>query len=112
MLSGFLVPRKIPLFIPYHVSDKMFIMEVERKYNLWLHFFHEKLKNQFIPLPWKIGYFIFRNIKKIDEFANHFHNVNMKYDENIKGFDPNRIFVEHILEVRFNNSFIHTIMSV
>jgi hypothetical protein len=29
---------------------------------------------------------------KIDDFLNHFHNVNLKYDENIKGFDPNEIF--------------------
>jgi hypothetical protein len=29
-------------FIPSHVSDKMFITEVTRKYNLWFLFFHEK----------------------------------------------------------------------
>jgi hypothetical protein len=86
-------------------------MEVARQYNFWLHFFHEKQKNQFIPLPWKIGDFIFRNIKKIDEFANPFHNENLKYAENIKGFDPNKIFLENMLSVGFNNSFIHTILS-
>jgi hypothetical protein len=31
---------------------------------------------------------MFRNINKIDEFANHFNNVNLKYVEKIKGFDP------------------------
>jgi hypothetical protein len=62
-------------------------------------------------LPWKIGDFIFRNIKKIDEFVNHFQNVNMKYVENIKGFDPNKIFMEHMLLVGFSNSCIHTILS-
>jgi hypothetical protein len=75
---------------------------VERKYNLWLHLFHKK---------WKIGEFIFRNINKINEFVNHFHNVNLKYVEKIKGFDPNRIFVEHMLSVGFSNSFIHIILS-
>jgi hypothetical protein len=55
--------------------------------------------------------FIFRNINKIDEFANHFHNVNMKYAKKIKGFDPNGVFVDHMLEGGFNNSFIHTILS-
>jgi hypothetical protein len=59
----------------------------------------------------KIGDFIFRNIKKIDEFENHFYNLNLKYDENIKGFDPNGIFVEHMLAVGFRNSFIHTVLS-
>jgi hypothetical protein len=62
-------------------------------------------------LPCKIGDFTFKNINKIDEFVNHFHNVNLKYVEKIKGFDPNKIFVEHMLSVGFNNSFIHTILS-
>jgi hypothetical protein len=75
-----------------------------------MHFFHKKRKKKFIPFPWKIGYFIFRNINKIDEFVNHFKNVNLKYDEKIKGFDPKKIFVEHMLLVGFNNSFIHTIL--
>jgi hypothetical protein len=89
--------KENPSFLPYHVSEKLFITEVARQYNFWLHFFHEKRKKQFIPLPWKIGDFMFRNINKIDEFANHFNNVNLKYVEKIKGFDPNKIFVEHML---------------
>jgi hypothetical protein len=59
-------------------------------------------------LPWNIGDFIFRNINKIDKFASHLNNVNLKYVKNIKGFDPNKIFVEHMLSVGFNNSFIQT----
>jgi hypothetical protein len=88
--------KENPSFLPCHVTDKMFVMKVARKYNFWLNFFHEKQKKKFITLPWKIGDFIFRNIKKINEFANHFHNLNLKYDEKIKGFDPNIIFVEHM----------------
>ena len=55
--------KENPFFLPCHISDLMFITEVERKYNLWLHFFHEKRKNQFIPLPWKTGDFVFINTK-------------------------------------------------
>jgi hypothetical protein len=84
---------------------------VVRQHNFWFHFFHENRKNKFIPLPWKIGDFIFINTNKIDEFLNHFNNVNLKYVEKIKGFDPNKIFVEHMLFVEFNNSFIHTILN-
>ena len=47
---------------------------------------------KFIPSSWKVGDFVFRNMNKIDEFANHFHNFNLKYVENIRGFDPNGIF--------------------
>jgi hypothetical protein len=73
-------------------------------------FFHEKRKNQFIPLSWKVGDFVFRSMNKIDEFANHFHNLNLKYAENIRGFDPNGIFLEHMLTMGFRNSFIHTVL--
>jgi hypothetical protein len=103
--------KRESFFFPYYVSDKVFITEVARKYNSWLHFFQEKRKNKFIPLPWNIGEFIFRNINKIDEFANHFNNVSLKYVEKIKGFDPNKIFVGHMLLVGFNNSFIQTIFN-
>jgi hypothetical protein len=36
--------KENPSFLPYNVSDKLFITEVARQYNLWLHFFHEKRK--------------------------------------------------------------------
>jgi hypothetical protein len=62
-------------------------------------------------LPWKIGDFIFRKINKIDEFAIHFNNVNLNYVEKIKGFDPNKIFVEHMISVGFSNSFIQTTLN-
>jgi len=69
----------------------------------------KKGKKLFIPLPLKIGEFTFRNINKIEEFANNFNNVSLKYVEKIKGFDPNKICVGHMLYVGFNNSFIQTI---
>jgi hypothetical protein len=61
-------------------------------------------------LPWNIGDFIFRNINKIDEFANHFNIVTLKYVQRINGFNPNKIFVEHMLAVGFSNLFIHSIL--
>ena len=36
------------------------------------------------------------NMNKIDEFVGHFNNVSLKYAEKIKGFDPNKTFVEHM----------------
>jgi hypothetical protein len=33
---------------------------------------------------------MFRNINKIDEFPNRFNNVNLRYAEKIKGFDPKK----------------------
>jgi hypothetical protein len=35
----------------------------------------------------------------------------LKYAEKLKGFDPNGIFVEYLLVVGFNSSFINTIMN-
>jgi hypothetical protein len=61
-------------------------------------------------LPWKVGDFVFRNMNKIDEFTSHFHNLNLKYAERIRGFDPNGIFVGHMLTMGFSSSFIHTVL--
>jgi hypothetical protein len=49
-----------------------------------------------------------RNINKIDEFSAHFKKLNLTYAERLKVFDPNGIFLEHLLGVCFNTSFIHT----
>jgi hypothetical protein len=103
--------KENPSFLPCHISDKMFVTEITRQYNYWLHFFHEKRKKQFIPLPWKVGDFIFRNMNKIFEFAVHFHSLNLIYVERVKGFDLRRIFLEHLLAVGFNNSFINAILN-
>jgi hypothetical protein len=103
--------KENPSFLPCHITDKMFVTEIARQYNYWLHFFHEKRKKQFIPLPWKVGDFVFRNVNKIDEFAGHFNNLNLRYVERLRGFDPNGIFLEHLLAVGFSNSFIHTCLN-
>jgi hypothetical protein len=103
--------KENPSFLQYCVSDKLFIVKVANQYNLWLHFFHEKRKKQFIPLPYKIGEYVLRNINKIDEFVGHFVNFSLRYTENIKGFDPRKIFVEHNQLVGFNNSFIQTVLN-
>jgi hypothetical protein len=103
--------KENPFFLLCHVSDKMFVTKIARQYNYWLHFFHEKRKKQFIPLPWKVGDFIFRNMNKIDEFAGHFHSLNLTYAERVKGFDPSGIFVEHLLSIGFNNFFINAILN-
>jgi hypothetical protein len=103
--------KENPSLDPYHVSEKMLITKVARQYNFWLHFFHEKKKKQFIPFPWNIGDYIFRNINKIDEFERHFNKVSLKYTKTIKGFDPNKIFLEHMLSVGFSNSIIQTTLN-
>ena len=54
---------------------------------------------------------MFRNINKIDEFSNHFNNVNLKYVENIIGFDSRKNFVENMILLGFNNLFIQTILN-
>ena len=91
--------KENPSFFPGHIYDKMFVIEIARQYNYWLHFFHEKRKKQFIPLPWKFGGFMFENVNKIDEFAGHFNNLNLIYVETLRGFDPNGIFVEHFQQL-------------
>jgi hypothetical protein len=50
-------------------------------------------------------------MNNIDEFASHFHNLNLRYVERVKGFDPREIFLEHLLAVGFNNYFINVILN-
>jgi hypothetical protein len=50
-------------------------------------------------------------MNKIDEFAGHFHGLNLRYVERVKEFDPSGIFVEHLLAIGFNNSFINAILN-
>jgi len=54
---------------------------------------------------------VFRNVNKIDGFVGHFNNLNLRYVERLRGFDPNGIFVEHLLIVGFSNYFIHTLLN-
>jgi hypothetical protein len=63
-----------PALLPYHITDIMFVAEVARKYYYWLHMLQKKKKKQFIPLPWKVGDFVLKNVNKIDEFAAHSSN--------------------------------------
>jgi hypothetical protein len=98
-------------FLPCHISDRMFVAKIIRNYTYWLHFFNEKRKKKCIPLPWKFVDFIFRNMNKIGEFAGQFYNLNLKYVKKLERFDPNGIFVEHLLVFSFKNYFIKTIMN-
>jgi hypothetical protein len=36
--------------------------------------------------------FVLKNVNKIDEFAVHSSNFNLRYDEILRGFDPDNIF--------------------
>ena len=94
--------------LPCHITNIMFVTEIARQYNYWLHLFHEKRKKKFIPLPWKVRDFMFKKVNKIDEFAGHFNNLNLIYVERLRGFNPHGIFLEHLLAVGFSSSFIHT----
>jgi hypothetical protein len=97
--------REKPALLPCHIIDIMFVIEVERQYNYWLHLFQEKRKKQLIHVPWKVGDFVLRNVKKIDEFTTHSSNLNLRYAENLRGFDPNIFFLQHLQTLGFGNLF-------
>jgi hypothetical protein len=99
-----------PLFLPYYVPDKLFIIEVARQYKFWFHVFYEKRKKQFIPLPWKVGEILLRGIAKIDEFASYFDQYNLKFAEEIKGFDPNHLFYNHMISVGISPALVNTLI--
>jgi hypothetical protein len=96
---------KIPTLLPCHITDIMFVAEVARQYNYWLHLLQKKKKKQFIPLPWKVGEFVFKNVKKIEEFAAHSSISNIRYVEIIRGFDPYNIFRQHLQTLGVDDCF-------
>jgi hypothetical protein len=48
---------------------------------------------------------VLRNDNKIDEVASHLNNLNLPYAEILRGFDPNKFFLEHLLTFGLNDSF-------
>jgi hypothetical protein len=54
IISLFVCEEK-PFLHPFYVSDWNFVIEVCKEYNSLTHFFNEKINNQFISLPWKVG---------------------------------------------------------
>jgi hypothetical protein len=58
-----------PLLLPFYVSDRLFVIEVCRQYKYWAHFFNEKRKKQFIPLPWRVGEIYVKHISHLDEYV-------------------------------------------
>jgi len=51
-----------------------------------------------------------RGITKIDYYSTHLNWFNLKYAEKIKGFNPSRIFLNHMTSVGFSNAFTNTLM--
>jgi hypothetical protein len=99
------------IFLPYYISDKMFIIEIARKYKFQFHTFSEKRKKQFIPLPWKVGDNILQRISKIDEYASCFNHSYLRLTKEIKGFDPNHLFYNTFLSVGLNPALLNLVVS-
>ena len=85
----------------------MFVAEVAWKYRYWFHLLQTKKKKQFIPLPWKVGEFMLKNVNKIDDFLAHSSISNLRYVEIIRGFDPCNIFWQHLQTLGLDNCFLN-----
>jgi hypothetical protein len=64
-------------------------------------------QNQFIPLPWKIGEFVLKNVNKIDDFTAHFSIFNLRYDEDIRLFDHYDIFRQHLQSLSLDDCLVN-----
>jgi hypothetical protein len=89
-----------PFLLPFYVSDQLFVIEVCRQYKYWAHFFNEKRKKQFIPLPWRVGEIVVKHISHLDEFVGQLDQLSLKEAQAIKGFDPKNSFSAHMSLVR------------
>jgi hypothetical protein len=46
-----------------------------------------------------------KNVNKIDGFTVHSRNFNLRYDESIRGFDPDNIFRQHLQTLGLDDCF-------
>jgi hypothetical protein len=51
-----------------------------------------------------------KNTTNIDEFSVQFDQFNLNKVDEIKGFDPNHIFLKHMTSVGYNVSFSSTFL--
>jgi hypothetical protein len=110
MLSESFVPEKTLLFCHIMFQINYLSLNLLDNMDYGSTFFMKRGKGQFIPLPWKVGEIVLRNMNKIDEFSTHFNHLNLKYAEKIKGFDPSNIFMDHMQSVGFSSAFTQTIL--
>ena len=68
----------------------------------------KEIKKQFIQLPWKVGEIIVNNAPKIDEFSIQFDPYKLKVVDYVKWFDPQQIFMNHIISTGFSVLYINT----
>jgi hypothetical protein len=99
-----------PSYLPYYVLDKIFVVDIYREYKSLAHFFNEKRKRQFIPLPWKIGEITVKIITHIDEISIQFDQCNLNKANEFEGFNPSQLFMKHMISVGYNVSFFNTFM--
>jgi hypothetical protein len=51
-----------------------------------------------------------RGIAKIDEYALYFNQYDLKFVEEIKGFDPNHLFYNHMMSVGLSPALVNTLI--
>jgi hypothetical protein len=50
------------------------------------------------------------NVANIDEYATQFDQFDLKVEEEIKGFDPNQLFMKHMIYVGYSVSYENTFL--
>jgi hypothetical protein len=50
-----------------------------------------------------------KGISKIDEYASYFDQFNLKFTEEIKWFDPDHVFYNHMVSVGLSPTMINTL---
>jgi hypothetical protein len=53
-----------------------------------------------------------KNVANIDEYAGQFDIFDLKETKEIKGFDPNQLFMKHMIYVGYNVSYENTFLFV
>ena len=73
-------------------------------------FLQWKKEKEIFPFPWRIEEIIVRNVVNIDEFLVQFDQFKLNIVDEIKGFYPNQLFMNHMIYVVYSISFHRTFL--
>jgi hypothetical protein len=96
--------RGNPLCFHFMFSINSYLLKCAKNKNIG-HTSSMKKENKFIPLSWKIGEIYVKKIYLVDEFTTQFDYFNLEKVHAIQGFNPNNLFLAHMVLIGYNSPF-------
>jgi hypothetical protein len=76
-----------------------------RQYKTWAHFFYDRRKKQFIPLPWKIEEFTLKHITHLNEIIGNHEQLGLNEAKFVKGFELEKKITTYMALIDYSSYF-------